>query len=54
MKRLIQTIKNIYKIEDLRIRIINTIGFVLIYRLGSYVVIPGVNHDECGTKNYDR
>jgi len=43
MKRLIQTIRNIYKIEDLRVRIINTIGFILIYRLGSYIVLPGID-----------
>lgn len=43
MKRLIQTIRNIYKIEDLRVRIINTIGFILIYRLGCYVVLPGID-----------
>jgi preprotein translocase subunit SecY len=43
MKRFIQTLKNIYRIEDLRIRIINTLGFILIYRLGSFVVLPGVD-----------
>lgn len=43
MKRFIETLKNIYKIEDLRIRIINTIGFILIYRFGSYIVLPGID-----------
>jgi len=43
MKRLIETIKNIYKIEELRSRIILTLGLVLIYRLGSVVVLPGVD-----------
>jgi preprotein translocase subunit SecY len=43
MKRFIETLKNIYKIEDLRIRIINTLGLLLIYRLGSYVVLPGID-----------
>jgi len=43
MFKLIQTIKNIIKIEDLRIRILFTLGFILIYRLGSYVVLPGVD-----------
>ena len=43
MKRLIQTIRNIYKIEDLRNRILYTLGILLIYRLGSKVVIPGVD-----------
>lgn len=43
MKKLIETIKNIFKIEELRNRIIYTIGLVLIYRFGSFVVIPGIN-----------
>ncbi len=46
MKRFIQTLKNIYRIEDLRIRIINTLGFLLIYRLGSFVVLPGVDPSQ--------
>ena len=43
MKKLIETIRNIFKIEDLRKRILYTIGVILIYRLGSYVVLPGVD-----------
>ncbi|MDP4289517.1 MAG: preprotein translocase subunit SecY [Bacteroidota bacterium] len=43
MKRLIQTIQNIYKIEELRKRILYTLGIVLIYRLGAHVVLPGVD-----------
>ncbi len=43
MKNFINTIRNIFKIEDLRIRILNTIGFLLIYRLGAHVVLPGVD-----------
>lgn len=43
MKKLIETIKNIYKIEELRQRIFYTLGILLIYRLGSYVVLPGVD-----------
>jgi len=48
MKRFIQTLKNIYKIEDLRKRIFYTIGIILIYRLGSYVVLPGVDPKALG------
>jgi len=48
MKRFIQTIKNIYKIEELRKRILYTIGIVLIYRFGSYVVLPGVDPNQLG------
>ena len=43
MKKFIDTLVNIYKIEDLRVRIFNTLGFLLIYRLGSFVVLPGVD-----------
>ena len=43
MKNFIDTIKNIFKIEDLRTRILNTLFFIAIYRLGSYVVLPGVD-----------
>ena len=43
--RLVDTIKNIWKIEDLRKRILITILYVVIYRLGSFVVLPGVNPD---------
>src|SRR5512138_2585890 len=43
MKKLIQTIRNIYKIEDLRKRIMYTLGIIIIYRLGSYVVLPGID-----------
>ena len=43
MKGLFETLRNIYKIEDLRLRIYTTLGLILIYRLGSYVVLPGVD-----------
>lgn len=43
MKKFIQTIKNIFSIEDLRIRILNTLAFLIIFRLGSYIVLPGVD-----------
>ena len=39
----IKTLKNIWKIEDLRKRIISTILLVLVYRVGSFVVLPGVD-----------
>ena len=45
MKKFISTIRNIFSIEELRTRIFNTIGFLLVFRLGSYVVLPGVNPD---------
>lgn len=43
MKKLIETLKNIWKIEDLRTRLIVTLSFVAIYRFGSFVVLPGIN-----------
>lgn len=46
MKRFIQTLRNIYKIEELRKRIFYTIGIIALYRLGSYVVLPGVDPSQ--------
>ncbi len=46
MKNLISTIRNIFKIDDLRTRIANTLFFILIYRLGAHVVLPGVDHTQ--------
>ncbi len=43
MKKLIETIKNIFKIEELRNRIVYTILLLLVYRLGSFVVVPGID-----------
>ncbi|MBO7561418.1 MAG: preprotein translocase subunit SecY [Bacteroidales bacterium] len=43
MKKLIETIRNIFKIEELRKRIIYTLLLILVYRLGSFVVMPGIN-----------
>ncbi len=46
MKAFIETIKNIYKIEELRQRILYTLGILLIYRLGAHVVLPGVDPSQ--------
>ena len=43
MKKFFTTLSNIWKIEDLRVRITNTLLFLLIYRIGSFVALPGVN-----------
>ena len=43
MKKFFETIKNIYKIEELRTRIGYTMILVLIYRLGCFIVLPGVD-----------
>jgi preprotein translocase subunit SecY len=41
--KIIETIKNIWKIEELRTRLLTTFLFVLIYRFGSFIVLPGIN-----------
>ena len=43
MKRFLETIANIFKIEELRSRILMTLGLLLVYRAGSFVVLPGVD-----------
>lgn len=43
MKKFIETIKNIWSIEDLRNRILTTLLLVLVYRVGSYIVLPGID-----------
>ena len=43
MKKFIETLKNCWRIEDLRQRLLITILFVAIYRFGSFVVLPGIN-----------
>ncbi|MVN21647.1 preprotein translocase subunit SecY [Mucilaginibacter arboris] len=43
MKKFFNTLSNIWKIDDLRVRIINTLLFLLIYRIGSFIAIPGVD-----------
>ena len=46
MKKIIETIKNIWRIEDLRTRILITLLFVAIYRFGSFIVLPGIAPDR--------
>jgi preprotein translocase subunit SecY len=48
MKNFIQTIRNIFKIDDLRTRIFNTLIFLLVYRLAAHVVLPGVDPTQLG------
>lgn len=43
MGNLINKIREIWGIEELRMRILLTLGFLAVYRLGSFVVLPGVN-----------
>ena len=46
MKRFFETITNIFKIEELRKRILYTLLLVVVYRLGCYVVIPGIDASQ--------
>ena len=43
MKKFIETIKNIFKIEELRTRLGYTFLLVLVYRLGCFIVLPGID-----------
>lgn len=45
MKKLIETIKHIWSIDELRKRIVYTISLLVIYRLGSYVILPGIDSE---------
>jgi len=46
VKKLIQTLKNIWSIEELRSKILYTIMMIAIYRLGAFIVLPGIVPDE--------
>ena len=43
MRKFFETIKNIFKIEELRKRIVYTVLLILVYRLGCFVVLPGID-----------
>lgn len=51
MKKFIQNIKNIWKVEELRKRILLTLSLILVYRIGSYIILPGVNYDALASAN---
>ncbi|UZR92389.1 preprotein translocase subunit SecY [Chondrinema litorale] len=46
MKRFFKTLQNIFSIEELRTRIFYTIGFLIVFRLGSFIVLPGVDPEQ--------
>jgi preprotein translocase subunit SecY len=48
MKAFFETLKNIFKIEDLRNRILYTLGILVIYRLGSFISLPGIDPAQLG------
>jgi preprotein translocase subunit SecY len=45
MKRLLTNLQNIWKVKELRERILLTLGLILVYRIGSFVILPGVNYE---------
>lgn len=49
MKRFIQTVRNIWRIEDLRKRILYTLMLIFIYRLGTFIVLPGIDPQQMQT-----
>jgi len=51
MKRLFETLRNIYKIDELRKRIFYTLGIIVIYRMGSYIPLPGVDPNMLANLN---
>jgi preprotein translocase subunit SecY len=43
MKKFIETLSNIWKIEELRARLLYTLAIVLVYRLGTFIILPGID-----------
>ena len=46
--KIIETLKNVWKITELKDRIILTLGLLLVYRFGAQVVLPGININALG------
>src|ERR1700722_19868706 len=46
VKKFIQTLKNIWSIEELRKKILYTLILIFIYRVGSFIVLPGINPNK--------
>ncbi|MDB5222536.1 MAG: preprotein translocase subunit SecY [Chitinophagaceae bacterium] len=51
MKKFIKTLKNIWTIEELRSKIIVTLVLILVYRLGSHIVLPGIDPNKLANLN---
>src|SRR2546427_170065 len=43
MKRFVEAVKNMFRIEDLRNRVLFTLALLAVYRIGAYIPIPGIN-----------
>jgi len=53
MKDFIKTIRNIWSVEELKKRIIYTLLLILVYRVGSYIILPGINSDALVSNSSD-
>ena len=53
MKKIIDNIQNIWKVEELRKRLIITFSLILVFRVGSFIVLPGVDSSKLGTEAVD-
>ncbi len=53
MNKFITTIKNIFSIEDLRTRILNTLLYLAVFRLGAFIVLPGVDATKLASQRGD-
>ena len=51
MKKFVETLKNIWNTEELRKRILLTLGLILIYRIGSFIVLPGIDQNIMAANN---
>src|SRR6202046_696686 len=46
VKKFLQTLRNIWSIEDLKSKIVVTISLIFVYRLGTYIVLPGIDPNK--------
>lgn len=53
MKKLIDNLKNIWKVEELRKRLMVTLSLILVFRIGSFIVLPGVDSAKLGAESAD-
>ena len=51
MKKFIKTLKNIWSIEELRGKILTTLLLILVYRIGSHIVLPGIDPNQLSNLN---
>src|ERR1700722_14109610 len=51
VKKLVQTLRNIWSIDDLRSKIVVTLSLTLVYRFGTYIVLPGIDPNKLSSLN---